>query len=403
MDRIPSKYREFESFYRALLALPPTALTAEHLGFLRAIGIDGDAARADWRIEEAEMAADGSKIVLGQTWGYRHTRAFNLNPGPALVRNLLSQVRRTLGLPHSAPVVVADTMAGRGTIPLEAIRYGFKVYANDLNPVAAVVLKATLEYPSRFSKRLLPHLAELSAEVRNNVARRLERFFPAEPVESWWQDLGDAARRKFLSKSVHSVEPGVDQPIRRNTFLWMRSLPCAKCGLKIPLSTNLTLSRKGPAAGHLAVFPEVPARGADTECRFKIVPRTEWPSCRWPTFGAGDSFDPTATLTYRDGTAVCPRCGDVIDGDSVKRAAKATPGGLASQLYAVSCRVPVKLTYKNGEVKYRYLWRFRAPTPADLEAARSAKEELDRLTPRWGELIPREEVPAVMEDKRPRE
>jgi adenine-specific DNA methylase len=33
-----------------------------------------------------------------------------------------------------------DPMAGGGSIPFEAARYGFTTYANELNAVAAVVL-----------------------------------------------------------------------------------------------------------------------------------------------------------------------------------------------------------------------------------------------------------------------
>ena len=68
-------------------------------------------------------------------------------------------------------------------------------------------------------------------------------------------------------------------------------------------------------------------------------------------------------------------------------------------------QVPVKLTYKNGDVKIRYLWRFRAPTQADLEAVQAAKEELARLRPRWEaqDLIPTEDIQKDMEDTRPRE
>ena len=41
-------------------------------------------------------------------------------------------------------------MSGGGAIPLEGVRYGLRVFANDLNPVAAIVQKATLEYPAKF-------------------------------------------------------------------------------------------------------------------------------------------------------------------------------------------------------------------------------------------------------------
>ena len=43
-----------------------------------------------------------------------------------------------------------DPFAGGGSIPFESLRYGFTTIANDLNPVAATILKATLDYPAWF-------------------------------------------------------------------------------------------------------------------------------------------------------------------------------------------------------------------------------------------------------------
>ena len=91
-----------------------------------------------------------------------------------------------------------------------------------------------------------------------------------------------------------------------------------------------------------------------------------------------------------------------MDGETVKTIARSREGGLAAQMYAVCSQVPVKLTYKDGDVKIRYLWRFRAPTQADLEAVQAAKEELARLRPRWEaqDLIPTEDIPEGEEDAR---
>ena len=52
-------------------------------------------------------------------------------------------------------------MAGGGSIPFEATAYGLTVYANELNPVASVVLKATLDYPARFGPDFLPTCSQV--------------------------------------------------------------------------------------------------------------------------------------------------------------------------------------------------------------------------------------------------
>ena len=51
---------------------------------------------------------------------------------------------------------VLDPFAGGGAIPLEAMRLGCEVTANDLNPVAWFILKCTLEYPQRLAGQTRP-------------------------------------------------------------------------------------------------------------------------------------------------------------------------------------------------------------------------------------------------------
>ena len=48
-----------------------------------------------------------------------------------------------------APVVL-DPFAGGGAIPLEAGRLGAQAIANDYNPVAYLILRATCEFPQKY-------------------------------------------------------------------------------------------------------------------------------------------------------------------------------------------------------------------------------------------------------------
>jgi putative DNA methylase len=54
------------------------------------------------------------------------------------------------------PPHVLDPFAGGGAIPLEAMRLGCRVTASDINPVAWLILKCTLDYPQRFAGRRWP-------------------------------------------------------------------------------------------------------------------------------------------------------------------------------------------------------------------------------------------------------
>ncbi len=50
------------------------------------------------------------------------------------------------------PPSLLDPFAGGGAIPLEGLRLGCEVEASDLNPVAVLILKGTLEYPQRYGQ-----------------------------------------------------------------------------------------------------------------------------------------------------------------------------------------------------------------------------------------------------------
>lgn len=51
------------------------------------------------------------------------------------------------------PPELLDPFAGGGTIPLEAQRLGLKAHAHDLNPVAVMINKAMVEFPSKFANK----------------------------------------------------------------------------------------------------------------------------------------------------------------------------------------------------------------------------------------------------------
>ena len=50
------------------------------------------------------------------------------------------------------PPKLLDPFAGGGAIPLEGLRLGCEVAASDLNPVAVLILKGTIEYPQKYGQ-----------------------------------------------------------------------------------------------------------------------------------------------------------------------------------------------------------------------------------------------------------
>ncbi|MGD0766039.1 MAG: DUF1156 domain-containing protein, partial [Dehalococcoidia bacterium] len=64
---------------------------------------------------------------------------------------LLGRARqRILDCNGGKPPRLLDPFAGGGAIPLEALRLGCEVEASDLNPVAVLILKGTVEYPQKY-------------------------------------------------------------------------------------------------------------------------------------------------------------------------------------------------------------------------------------------------------------
>lgn len=403
-DNLPAKLEEHRQFFEQLLTdIKPAPLTREHTMFLRALGVTGDPVAAEQRIMAAnEYLVGGRPIQMPPVWGFRHSPAFTVSPSESLLRSLLAEAQRGAQLSTDEPVVLLDFMAGGGSIPLEGVRYGLKVHANDLNPVAALVLRATLQYTAQFGRQLSPALSSSTESIAERVGSRLSLYFHHQAGSEWWQEVSEAATAKFSSKNVVARGPGGSERIQAT--LWVRQVPCAGCGLQIPISTNFTIvSVKGKPDASIAAFPEVPTREQGNTCTFRIVSRAEWKDCTWPMPGFTE-WSPSVTPTFKDGKAICPRCGRVADGDEVKAIAQSRPGGLPAQMYAVCSQVPVQLTYKNGAHKVRYLWRFRAPTTADLDAVRAAEEELARLLPRWEaqDQIPSEEIPEGEKTREPR-
>ena len=55
-------------------------------------------------------------------------------------------------------ITVLDLYAGGGSIPFEAARYGCDTVANELNPVAATILQATIDLPADLADIQQSHL-----------------------------------------------------------------------------------------------------------------------------------------------------------------------------------------------------------------------------------------------------
>ena len=296
--------------------------------FLYDLGIHGDPVITKQRIARAKLTGED----LGPD-PYGYPRAFQFLPPT-----------------DGKGSTVLDPTAGGGSIPFEAVRLGSKTISNDLNPVAALLLKATVELPLLFGTDVLKRYEQLAAEFMHRAQPHFEGVFPAE------------------AKGVLTVDG----------YLWARTVTCPYCGGVVPLSPNWRLDSSGhgvrlaPEGGHV---------------RFEIVER--------------EADHSPGTVKGGDGTCPFPQCRRTIDGDEIKEQAKA--GRMGHQLYCVVYKEErIKGYTKAGKPKMEKVRGFRAPRPEDdVEAL--VRQKLAEKMPLWQarNIVPDEEFPADTNDDRP--
>lgn len=98
------------------------------------------------------------------------------DPDRNLVKDL---IKKQLGK-NPEEITVVDPMAGGGAIPLEALRLGFRTIAGDYNPVAYLILRATIEFPAKYGKKLLSLLEHEAKELLKYTREEIERFYDVD-------------------------------------------------------------------------------------------------------------------------------------------------------------------------------------------------------------------------------
>lgn len=290
------------------------------------IGIWGDPVKA----RKAYDAAVASGVRIPNPYTYK--QAFRNHPGQEHIRLLASVLQRTWG---EAPLV-ADVTAGGGSIPFAAARLGLRTHANDLNGVAAAVLRSGVQYPAQFGPDLLPDLEKWGGLLTSRVQARISQYFPS----------------------------GAGEQVA--TYIWAQTVACPRTGKPVPLVPDWTLrSEKGK------------------EVAVRLVTRRDGKLLERPEFevvqGNDIDFDPTVG-TVKRGDGLSPWTDQVIDEGYIKDEAQA--GRMTATLYAVVVRRP------DGSRA------FRSPTGADLAAAEDAEASLRDTRAAWlaADVLPTEQL-----------
>ena len=126
-------------------------------------------------------------------------RAFNYKP----------RIDTNLTL-NPSKVKVLDPFGGGGNLLFESVRLGFNCSAIDCNPVAYLILKATLEYPAKYGDRLADDVRRYGLEVIKRAKAELGRFYRKDAV----------------------------------TYIWCWCIICPYCGQRIPLTNQTWLDKR---------------------------------------------------------------------------------------------------------------------------------------------------------------
>ena len=242
-----------------------------------------------------------------------------------------------------------DPTAGGGSIPFEATRLGIRSVANDLNPVATLIIRATVQWPSEFGSELKAEFGHVSERFIRVREERLAPYFPAEPKPN---------------------------AIPTN-FLWARTITCPYCDGLVPLSPNWRLAPDG-AGVRLRPQTGTGPGAAGRVCNFEIVGSAREQS--------------TGTVARGDGLCPYPDCARVIEGDAIK--VQTQDGRMGEQLFAVVYKERVLSKTKTGKTREKWIRGYRAPRPEDDNSA-DIRARLDEKLPEWEafDMVPSESIP----------
>jgi adenine-specific DNA methylase len=234
---------------------------------------------------------------------------------------------------------LADPFCGGGSVPLEALRLGAHAYASDLNPVATVISKVTLEYAQRFGDQLLEVVESLAERIGADARGQLADIYPASDTEAPF------------------------------AYIWFRRIRCEgpRCGADVPLTSKFHLARRGAKSIGLRLD------GWDGPT--PILEIAEGPLASFPN------------PTVRRGAATCLKCGYTHPVERLREQLTEQNGGAANALLVAVATDDQKL----GR-------RFRQPDAADFAAVNLGTKLVEQFAyDNDGELnaFPDESLPPI--------
>ena len=338
--------------------------------------IERKAADPHWAKQRIEW--ENEKGIRTKEDKYGYGRAFRKAPGGLL--------------PPGGQLTILDPAAGGGSIPFEALRLGHRVIAYELNPVAAVILYATLDYPLRFGQGLAEKIKQWGNYLRDALVGQIGNLFPASPLTG--QELAE------LQKHLYNC-PEIEQPQfnreELDGFLYCRQVTCPHCGGEAPLLNTCWLSKEGVKWG-VRIVPDGRKKGGKVRFETYRLKGNRGPNGEDPDFA-----------TVKDGVGLCVHCRQAISAGEIKAQARGESphGKWQDRLYCVAAvRYQPKLDQhgrpqryqsgeRAGEIKTEKIRFFRPPNDRDRQALAEAERRLQERWPEWERqgFIPTENIP----------
>ena len=387
---------------RAAVGASLIGADADRGAFLDAMGTHAQVVQEQTRINNARAANTRLKQA------YTKPRAFTHNP----TEDQINWIKDNMSTPNP---VVLDVTAGGGSIPFEASRLGLRTIANELNPVAALILRATSEWPAKYGAELLDHYGNqesIAAEWTGIAGRFLRRvteltegIYPPEPQPAWMTEWNAAHNQHIRSNNAKIKIVRAQRLLQCN--LWARTVACPSCAREIPLSPNWRLTKTGASiapkpkaavrydgsAQPVSVANCPTDRTDQPNLGVKLLPNEETGKCE---FEIVNKTSEISRGTVARAIAVCPypSCGNTTPKDYLAKEAQA--GRMGHVLYCTVYRDSWQEYTKSKSPKKRLSTQrgFRAARPED-DNATDISQRLSTLQsrPDADDLLPNEQLP----------
>lgn len=218
---------------------------------------------------------------------------------------------------------VFDPFAGGGAIPLEAARLGCRSFGNDINPVAHIIEKGSVEFPQKYGKPITyTHEEFMALYGKEGIKLYTENFggMPTGNVEIPNRLSFDVEyyAKKLLAMTeaeVGHLYPADEKGNKPIAYYWARTATCSNpsCKAEVPLLKQFYLANTKSKKVYLNPI----IHGTDIQFEIKE-----------------GSYDEKVLPGWnKTGNLICPCCGSITTSKQVKE--QANKIGLKERFIAI--------------------------------------------------------------------